>query len=211
LEIDYWRRRWREGRIGFHQSEVHRHLMHFLEEHAGTISREILVPLCGKSHDLIWLRDQGHRVTGVEFAPEACRAFLAENELEAKAVVEGAFKVWRFPGLTLHNGDFFQFERDDFDIVWDRAALIALPAETRPQYTEHLVDRLLERGKILLVTVDYERSEMDGPPFAVPNQEVHDLFQGYQVDLLLEESQDALGAERFGLSWLKQRVHLITI
>ncbi len=211
MEIDYWRRRWREGRIGFHQPDVHRHLVRYLAEHARGMSREILVPLCGKSLDLIWLRDQGHRVTGVEFAPEACAAFLAENDLSAPEVVEGPFRIWRFPGLTLLNGDFFQFERDDFDLVWDRASLIALPPETRPHYAEHIVDRLLPGGKILLVTVDYGSEEMEGPPFRVPDEEVQSLFSGFEVELLLEESQDSHGAERFGISWLKQRVHRITV
>jgi len=211
VKTSYWRRRWREGRIGFHLEEPHRHLVRFFPELAGSVAREVLVPLCGKSVDLIWLRDQGHRVTGVEIAPEACQAFLTENSLSATPRDQGKFRVWSLPGLTLLQGDFFKLERDDFDLVWDRAALVALPQEMRPAYAERLVERLLPGGAILLVTVEYDPAEMEGPPFSVPAAEVAELFGAYRPELLLEESQDFDGAERFGLSWLKQRVHRIRV
>jgi thiopurine S-methyltransferase len=211
MDAGYWRKRWREGQIGFHQGEVHRHLIRFWPELAGSITREVLVPLCGKSLDLAWLRDQGHRVTGVEIAPEACLAFLAENQLSAPEQVEGAFRTWRLPGLTLQNGDFFLYERDDFDLVWDRAALVALSAETRPKYADHLVERLLPGGKILLVTIVYDPAEMEGPPYSVPDEEVGVLFRGLEVEPLLVESQDREGSERFGLTHLEQRVYRITV
>lgn len=211
MEKSYWRRRWRDGRIGFHLPEVHRHLVKYFPEMAGSIAREVLVPLCGKSLDLLWLRDQGHRVTGVEIAPEACAAFIAENSIAAIPRDEGKFRVWRTAGLTLLEGDFFKLTRDDFDIAWDRAALVALPESSRPGYVEHLIERLLPGGAILLVTVEYDPSEMEGPPFSVGGAEVASLFGAYRPELLLEESQDFDGAERFGLSWLKQRVHRIRI
>jgi len=211
VEASYWRRRWREGRTGFHLTEPHRHLVRYFPEIAGSVSREVLVPLCGKSVDLLWLRDQGHRVTGVEIAPEACTQFLAENSLTATPRDEWKFRVWSLPGLTLLEGDFFSFERDDFDIVWDRAALVALPAESRPAYAERLVERLLPGGSILLVTVEYDPSEMEGPPFSVPAAEIAELFGAYRPELLLEESQEFEGEARPELTWLKQRVHRIRV
>ena len=44
----------------------------------------VLVPLCGKSLDMIWLAQQGHRVIGVELSDVAVESFFSENGLEAQ-------------------------------------------------------------------------------------------------------------------------------
>jgi thiopurine S-methyltransferase len=37
----------------------------------------------------------------------------------------------------------------------------------------------------LLITLDYQQSQMDGPPFAVTDAEVHELFDsGWQIETL---------------------------
>ena len=67
MEPQFWQNRWRNGQIGFHQSSVDRNLRrHWPALNLGT-ARRVFVPLCGKSLDLLWLREQGHFVTGVEF------------------------------------------------------------------------------------------------------------------------------------------------
>ena len=41
----------------------------------------ILVPLCGKSKDLIWLQKHFHQVIGVELVPQAVKVFFEENQI----------------------------------------------------------------------------------------------------------------------------------
>ena len=215
-----WRRRWREGRIGFHRTDVHRFLIRFLPEvdrclpeNANGDRREILVPLCGKSVDLVWLRDQGYSATGVELVPEALEAFLEEHDLPATPDADPPFTSWRFPGLTLYNGDIFDLSTEGFDLVWDRAALIALPEETRARYAPHIVARLRPGGRILRVTLGYDPTAFEGPPYAVPEDEVRRLYRGSTIEELLVEERtvDERPAKLRELPWLRERVYRITV
>lgn len=75
--------------------------------------------------------------------------------------------------------------------VYDRASLIALPPDLRQDYVRHLCCLFPEGMRTLLVTLDYDQREMNGPPFAVSDDEVRHLYSGLaNVELL--ESRDVL-------------------
>ena len=50
-----WESRWREGRIGFHKTEVQPMLVRHAEVLLTGNPQRVFVPLCGKSVDLPWL------------------------------------------------------------------------------------------------------------------------------------------------------------
>lgn len=79
MQPSFWIDRWHEGRSGFHQSVVQATLPKFWP--ALSADSSVLVPLCGKSLDMLWLEQQGLAVTGVELAEQAVEAFCHENEL----------------------------------------------------------------------------------------------------------------------------------
>ncbi|MFZ5480101.1 MAG: thiopurine S-methyltransferase [Myxococcota bacterium] len=170
MQRDFWLDRWREGRINFHEQAVNPHLARWW----GAIGagRDVLVPLCGKTHDLHWLLARGHHVTGVELSPIACEAAFAEHGLRPTREEAGAFVAWRAGDLTILQGDVFDLV-GAFDAVWDRAATIALPPDTRARYAAHLRSLVRPGGGVLLVTMDYPQEAREGPPFAVPEAEVH--------------------------------------
>lgn len=83
-------------------------------------------------------------------------------------------------GLEVFVGDIFALDRADLgevDAVFDRAALIALPPAMRPGYAAHLRAMTAEAPQ-LLVTLEYDQRQLEGPPFAVNAAEVHGLFDG---------------------------------
>ncbi|MEA2773553.1 MAG: thiopurine S-methyltransferase, partial [Acetobacteraceae bacterium] len=84
MQPEFWRDRWFRGQIGFHQPAVER----YLEEHWADLDTVkgscVFVPLCGKSLDLLWLRDIGHGVIGVELSDIAVQAFCMENGIPAR-------------------------------------------------------------------------------------------------------------------------------
>ena len=227
MDREYWRERWRDGRTGFHQLEIDAHLArHFppLLEKVGALEGvpRVLVPLCGKSLDLSWLAAQGTHVTGVEIAPEACTACAAEQGLVAVGPGE-----WSSVGsgtsaagagrLDLHELDIFDLplhapgrEADGWDLVWDRAALIALPPDVRTRYAAHVLERVRPGGAILLITAEYPTDQMQGPPFSVLGDEVERLFG----DCAITELDRIVGTremERFGVSEFRQVVRKIEI
>lgn len=168
MESSFWLERWAEGRTGFHNPAVNPLLQ---RHHAAVLAGRgrVLVPLCGKSLDLWWLREQGHEVVGAELSERAVAAFFDEAGVSPSRGAEGPLTAWRAEGLTVYQGDFFELT-GRFDAVWDRAALVALPPPMRARYAAHL--RALVRGPGLLVTFEYDQARRDGPPFSVAEPEV---------------------------------------
>jgi len=215
MEPDFWLQRWQEQAIGFHQQEFNRYLIEFWHRLNVADGATILVPLCGKSKDMLWLRDSGYKVLGVELSDIAVRDFFAENNITAKSRSQGPFKVWQSDGITIYQGDFFALQPDDLsgvDAIFDRAALIALPELMRKDYVSKLRQTLAVLPPVLLVTLQYRQNEMSGPPFSVSDREVHELYhQIYGIECCCEV--DALAAapqfKERGLSELLEMVYLL--
>lgn len=190
MDLDFWHERWQANQIGFHQDETNSHLLrHWPQLDLVTDSR-ILVPLCGKSLDMLWLLEQGHAVVGIEISQLAVEAFFAENRLLPEVHEEHYGRRYVVDQLELLCADFFSLTREDIGEInafFDRAALIALTPAQRPGYAEHLT-RLLNRGTTgLLITLEYNQSEMSGPPFSVPREEVCRLFEpAFTIEQLFE-------------------------
>jgi len=216
MNRDFWQARWDEGRIGFHQDEINPYLQTYWPRLGITPGATVFVPLCGKSRDMLWLRDQGYSVIGVEIVPRAVEAFFTENNLTVTRRSHGSFTLWECEGIKIFQGDFFELRDDDvagITTVYDRASLIALPPAMRQRYAAQLRNTLPSKMSVLLVTMDYPQKEMDGPPFAVTEQEVALLYQNYfKIEVLC--SEDILAANpRFqdqGLSRLQERIYMLT-
>jgi thiopurine S-methyltransferase len=142
---EYWLQRWQQGRIGFHDAEADPRLIEHHEIFANSL--RVLVPLCGKSVDLEWLVIHGHEVVGIELSELAAQAFFAERGLTPERREQGRFTQFRHGSVTILVGDFFAADSEElgsFDGAYDRAAMIALPADVRARYVKHL-RRLLGR------------------------------------------------------------------
>lgn len=190
-----WESRWQEGQTAFHQAEA----TGLLVDHAERVWGQegpgrIYVPLCGKSLDLVFLAQSASEVLGVEFVEQAVEEFFSEREL-VPDVVPGPPVRYQAGPYTLFAADFFSVMGEHtgpIDAIFDRAALVALDRETRTRYAEHLHALLRPGGSMLLITFDYDPSELDGPPFAVSEDEVERLL-GDRFDIERLESRDALG------------------
>jgi thiopurine S-methyltransferase len=211
MTADYWLERWREGRTGFHLAGVNP----LLVEHSAVFreATRVLVPLCGKSVDLEWLVIQGYEVVGVELVELAAQAFFAERGLAPTRREDGAFVVYEHGNLAIWVGDFFATtaaQLGTFDAAYDRAAMIALPAELRSRYALHLQALLTPKARLLLVTLHFDVP--GGPPFSVPPEEVSGAFASAKVRLLasLDSSADAPSAVARGASFELENVYLVT-
>src|SRR5690606_35997899 len=61
------------------------------------------------------------------------------------------------------------------DLVYDRAALVALPDTIRARYAPH-VAALAGPAAQLLISFEYDPAEMAGPPFPVRPDEIQRLY-----------------------------------
>ena len=216
MQPEFWYKKWDSNQIGFHQAEANPYLQRYWTELAIAPSARVLVPLCGKSLDLLWLAGQGHQVIGVELAEKAVEEFFSEHQLQPQISEKGPFKVYRSDAIELWCGDFFALTAGDVvgcTALYDRAALIALPDVMRQRYAAHLQHLLAPEVKGLVITLDYDQTQIPGPPFAVTDDEVQRLLgEGWQVDEL--EQQDVLAESpkflQAGAEWLVERVYRVS-
>lgn len=208
MDRAFWVQVWREGRIRFHRDAVNDDLLAWSDRFLGGGKHQVLVPLCGKSLDLLWLRDQGHDVTGVELANAAVRQL--HDRMAPEITRERPFTAWRTPGMTLLEGDFFEMDRAArFDRIWDRAALVAVEPDRRAEYAALELALLRPGGRILLVSFAYDAARMDGPPFSVPEDEVRALYAGAEIEVLEERDVSAQIAIE-GHDWFWLTAYLIS-
>lgn len=188
MDAEFWLERWREGRTHFHQARITPPLERFWPTLGLPPGSRVLVPLCGKSLDMLWLAQRGMDVLGVELSPLAVQQFFDENGLAPQVRRSAMGDHYVAGNIEIIRGDIFDVDADTLrgcTGVFDRAALVALPRDMRGPYVRHIYGQLSDRYQGLLITLDYPQHEMDGPPFSVDDEEVQALYAGHTVAELI--------------------------
>ncbi len=175
----FWHDKWQSGQLGFHLEDTNAALVKYWPKLDIDKTCEVLVPLCGKSLDMLWLRQQGHEILGVELSQIAARDFFEDNKLKYETTKDDKFQNYTGDGITIAVGDFFDLNEartTNIKAVYDRAALIALPPSLQKKYVAHLESLLAPGAQILLVTLEYDPADLDGPPFSIPGPQVQEHF-----------------------------------
>lgn len=179
IDAEFWHGKWKTGKIGFHQATYHPSLVKHWPALGVTNSATVFVPLCGKTKDMLYLHERGHKVFGVELSETAIKDFASENMLELTKTTDCKFSLYTSKNYDLRAGDFFDLGKDAFrnvGAVYDRAALIALPTDLRLKYASYLKTLLSKDIEILLITLSYDQSKISGPPFSIQDADVQTLF-----------------------------------
>lgn len=216
MDSDFWSRAWESGKTGFHKSDVNPVLTEFSDRLLGDGPQRVFVPLCGQSVDMLWLVEQGHHVVGVELVESAVAGFFDLHRLPVTRTSHGPFTRWKSGALEVLQGDIFDLAENPLEegvtAVWDRAAMVALRPERRPEYAKLILDRVCAPdSRILLHVFEYDPNELSGPPFSVPAPEVRSLFAEHSLEQLAERDGAAMMSRpdrplsRFDLhTWLVQ-------
>ncbi len=195
MQQDFWLQCWQQNQLGWQQDDAHPLLRSAPSDWLNT--SPVFVPLCGKSPDLLFLAQQAP-VVGAELSEIACRDFFTENQLVAACNQSGAFTCYTAAEIKLWQGDFFQLGPEQVAgcrRIYDRAALIALPAPMRQEYV-HQLRALMPTADMLLLSLEYPVAEKNGPPFSVPAEEISELFNFAQVTLLQQRDLTGQGFAR---------------
>ena len=197
MNAEFWHSRWQEKRIGFNQSAVNPLLMSYFKQLNVQAGSRIFVPLCGKSIDMAWLAAQGYDVVGVELVETAVQAFFTEQNISPTVHQHAdnpAIKYYQgqLSGqtITLWVADIFALSSEDIGsvkAVYDKAALIALPADMRVQYSAQMY-QLSANAPQFIITLTYDQSKKAGPPFSISSEQIQQYYgDNYHISELTSE------------------------
>lgn len=189
-QIEFWSKNcWSKGHTPWQQVKPHKQLLEFHEKLIGSNKKSadtsVLVPLCGKSVDLIWLWQQGHTVVGIEAVITAIHEFNKENHLHLRESInqDGLTTFTTEDGkLTIIVGDFlnlnlFNSLKGKFDAVWDRGSLVAIEPKLYSAYEATIGQLINPHGfRYLLSTYIYECPQFHPPPWSIDVNIVRALY-----------------------------------
>lgn len=121
----------------------------------------ILVPGCGRGHEVIELARRGFDVTAVDIATPAIdhmQAMLEKEQLTA----------------TLIHGDLFEIELPPFDAIYEQTCLCAIQPTQWGEYEQWLYNHLKPGGQLLALFMQTDTE--GGPPFHCDLSDMQPLF-----------------------------------
>jgi len=167
MDATFLHERWQKKETAFHQGAVNDLLQQFWARLGLKAGSKVFVPLCGKSVDMAWLAEQGHRVVAAELSQIAIDDFFAERGLTPAVATHAGFTVKSDSPFELWCGDFFDLPPSalaGISGVYDRASLVAFPAAMQGRYAAKLKDLTPARAPLLLITLDYDQAQMGAHP-----------------------------------------------
>ncbi|MEM9008490.1 MAG: thiopurine S-methyltransferase [Cyanobacteria bacterium P01_F01_bin.86] len=194
METSFWQQKWERGDIGFHKTQANPLLVKHVNQLMLPQGSRIFLPLCGMTLDISWLLAQGFRVAGVELSPFAINELFEALKLEPQITTDSDFLHYSAKDIDIFVGNIFDLSAaylGPVNAIYDRAALVALPEETRPKYASHLI-HLTHAASQLLISYEYNQSLMAGPPFAIKKSEIERLY-GATYQLQPIERQNIAG------------------
>ena len=178
MEAEFWHKIWEDNNIAFHQREGNKLFLRHLGALNLSAGARLFLPLCGKTRDIANLMEAGFQIVGAELSELAIEQLFQELDLKPEIRVIGTLKLWQAERIDIFTGDIFDLSAQvlgTVDATLDRAALVALPADLRPNYARHLAE-ITTKAPHLLITFEYDQSQMNGPPFSVPESEVRAIY-----------------------------------
>jgi len=147
-----WEALYQENDTGWDRGAASPALQIWLDADAfGDTTSRVLIPGCGRGHEVVTLAKLGFDVTGIDLSPTAMvdltRNLVSQN-IDATAVT----------------GDLFTYQpAQPFDVIYEQTCLCAIEPEQRAAYAEKLRTWLKPGGTLLLSMM--QTGEAGGPPY----------------------------------------------
>ncbi len=145
-----WEERYRSGKTGWDRGQVSPALESWVKSGLMPAGR-ILIPGCGRGHEVCYLAAQGYDVTAVDIAPSAIVALQ-------KNLDEGHHSA------QLIQADLLEWEPDSpFDAIYEQTSLCAIDPLDWPNYVHRLATWLKPGGHLFALFMQTDRE--GGPPY----------------------------------------------
>ncbi|MFQ5995751.1 MAG: methyltransferase domain-containing protein [Acidiferrobacterales bacterium] len=161
LNKGWWEARYRDRQTAWDRADVSPALLHWLT--TGDLAPgRVLVPGCGRGHEVIELARRGFGVTALDIAPSPI-AFLQKRlrkERLPAEVVQTDVLVWE--------------ARQPFDAIYEQTSLCALVPSQWETYADRLCRWLRPGGKLFALFM--QTHSVGGPPFHCDLAHMRELF-----------------------------------
>ncbi len=148
----------------------------------------VLVPGCGRGHDVLELAANGHQSVGADFA-ELAIAWLNTQATDRGLTAQGRAI------------DIFSLEdapEGSFDAVWEYTCFVAIPPESRDRYAALMTHLVRPGGRFVHAVFPTHRApDAHRPPWPVTPAEVKERF-GSKWSVVLETTPTATPENRRG-------------
>jgi SAM-dependent methyltransferase len=191
-EKDYkcedWQRHYEENDLGWDLGQVAPPFVKLWQEEKLPLGK-VLVPGCGRGHEVVFLAENGFDVTAIDFSSGAV------------TYLKNALKKRNLEGRILHQ-DFFSLDESHegvYDLVLEQTFFCAISPKQRRDYVLN-VSRILKPGGIL-VGLFYHTDEQGGPPYNTTREDIEMHFsKKFEIQELDKTSLSA--EQRKDKEWL---------
>lgn len=187
MEAEFWHQKWSKKDIAFHEPDGNQLLVEYFSVLDLARGSRVFISLCGKTLDINWLLNDGYSVAGVELSEIAVQELFTQLGIAPNVATVGELKHYQGDGIDIFVGDIFDLSSTTLgpvNAIYDRAALVALPKQTRQKYTAHMIE-ITYNAPQLLLCFEYDQTCLEGPPFSISDAEVARHYaQHYDLQLL---------------------------
>lgn len=160
--LDFWQERYQNRQTPWDRGETNPALLQWLKDEVISPPADVLIPGCGRGHEVVELARRGFAVTGVDLSIQAL------DELKPKLDRET-------PSATLIDANLLEWKPNrNFDVVYEQTCLCALLPRYWSAYEARLREWLKPGGVLLALFMQSDK--FDGPPFHCALPDMRDLF-----------------------------------
>ena len=177
LNKDYWEERYAVNNLGWDIGSVSTPLKEYIDQLEDK-NLKILIPGAGNGYEAIYLHMSGFtNVYVLDLARQPLEKIKAEiPEIEDKHLI---------------NGDFFDLDLKDFDLILEQTFFCALNPKLRANYVQKMLQLLKQGGKLAGLFFDFPLTP-NGPPFGGSADEYRALFDPFFKIKVLERANNSI-------------------
>jgi len=161
LNRDYWEERYAINNLGWDIGSVSTPLKKYIDQLEDK-NLKILVPGAGNGYEVIYLHKCGFKNV---YVSDLARQPLDKIKAEIPEIANS----------RLVNGDFFDLDLQDFDLILEQTFFCALNPGLRKNYVQKMDLLLKPGGKLVGLFFDFPLT-LKGPPFGGSLEEYRALF-----------------------------------
>ncbi|WP_297694674.1 methyltransferase domain-containing protein [uncultured Eudoraea sp.] len=177
LNKEYWEERYAVNNLGWDIGAASTPLKEYIDQLEDK-NLKILIPGAGNGYEAIYLHKSGF--TNV-YVLDLARQPLEKIKAEIPEIGDN----------QLINGDFFDLDLKDFDLILEQTFFCALNPKLRANYVQKMLQLLKQGGKLAGLFFDFPLTP-SGPPFGGSAEEYKALFDPFLKIKVLERANNSI-------------------